>query len=299
MSSPREILATMRIDPLTLRKVAHQYTNDHWRVATVDGDIFLRRSGPARTHDAVTYELMILQRLATRGWPVPRPVGGPMVSDGRVWVAFRALPGRMRRPRSEVSRREEQRERGRLLGQLHVDLAGMADLGQKPGFARAEDSFAGLDGQLVQLSRTRPDEARALQRHLDETRQALDTLRAATREAQVIHADFSTWNLLHAGGEVSGLLDFDLSHVNHRVADFAVSWRGAHDDVVLGYTEVNPLAPIDWELLVPVFRAWYLDQASQKFVGSTIPDPQLGFVLNHVNKTPALGMKCSTSRHGS
>lgn len=165
----------------------------------------------------------------------------------------------------------------------------MADLGQKPGFARAEESFVRLDRQLAELSRTRPDEARALNRHLEETRRSLDLLHAEAQPAQIIHGDFSTWNLLHSSSQLSGLLDFDLSHVNHRVADFAISWRGVHDDVVLGYAEVNPLEPIDWELLVPVFRAWYLCQASQKFIGPTIPDPQLGFVLNHLNKEPTLG----------
>ena len=94
---------------------------------------------------------------------------------------------------------------------------------------------------------------------------------AQDQPSQVVHGDFSTWNLLFERGTLTGLLDFDVAHRNHRVADFAISWRGEHDDVVLGYDEVSPLGAIEWELLVPVFRAWYLFQASEKFIGARSP----------------------------
>jgi Ser/Thr protein kinase RdoA (MazF antagonist) len=55
---------------------------------------------------------------------------------------------------------------------------------------------------------------------------------------------------------LSGLVDFEASHLNYRVADFALSWRGDQDEVLAGYTDVHPLNELDWELLVPVFWSW-------------------------------------------
>lgn len=288
-TTPREVLDAIGIQPISVRRATSVHTNDFWRVRTTDGLLFLRRSIATRSINAVEHELAILERLAGREWPVPTAVHRPLVADSRVWTAFDALPGRIRRAASAVGERREQAERGRLLGRLHFDMAAMDDLGQKPGLGRAEVSFARLEGQLAGLARSRPNEARRLAQHLDRTQLDLQELRADQQPVQMIHGDFSTWNLLFTGGALTGLLDFDLCHVNHRVADFAISWRGVYDDVVVGYTETNLLTPTDWALLVPVFRAWYLWQASEKFVGSTIPDPQLGFLLSNLDKTPTLG----------
>src|SRR5205807_605279 len=56
--------------------------------------------------------------------------------------------------------------------------------------------------------------------------------------------------------KLTGILDFEASHRNYRVADFALSWRGDQDEVLAGYTEVHPLSELDWQLLVPVFWSW-------------------------------------------
>ena len=53
-----------------------------------------------------------------------------------------------------------------------------------------------------------------------------------------------------------GLLDFESTHLNYRVADFALSWRGCYDEVIYGYEEVHKLSDIDWQLLVPAFWSW-------------------------------------------
>ena len=271
---------------MKVRRVAQNYTNAHWRVTTLDGDVFLRRSVAPRTGEAVEYGLALLDRLATRGWPVPRPASGCITEAGRVWVAFEALQGRPRQIRSEGGRLEEQRTRGVLLARLHADMNDVTELGQRPGSVRAEDSFGHLEAQLGGLARTHPAEARSLQQHLDDTRQALAALHAEQQPVQIVHGDFSTWNLLFADKRLSGVLDFDLARLDHRVADFALSARGGAEAVLSAYDEVSPLSDMDWALLVPVFRAWYLSQASEKFVGTTIPAPQLGFVLNHLNNPP-------------
>src|SRR5258707_10419236 len=45
------------------------------------------------------------------------------------------------------------------------------------------------------------------------------------------------------------------SHYTFQVADFALSWRGYHDDVLRGYDEVRPLSDLEWQLVRPVFVA--------------------------------------------
>ncbi|MFP6643162.1 MAG: phosphotransferase [Candidatus Latescibacterota bacterium] len=75
-------------------------------------------------------------------------------------------------------------------------------------------------------------------------------------EYQVLHSDFAPWNILFDGDECTGILDFEATHLNVRVADFAMSWRGYYDDVVHGYEEVHKLTDLDWQLLVPTFWSW-------------------------------------------
>ena len=73
------------------------------------------------------------------------------------------------------------------------------------------------------------------------------------RRAVVIHGDFTPWNIRYARGTLSAVLDFEMAHLDLRVADFALSWRGHHDDVVRGYEEVSRLEPVEQELLVPIY----------------------------------------------
>ena len=42
------------------------------------------------------------------------------------------------------------------------------------------------------------------------------------------------------------MLDFDAAHLDLRVADFALSWRGQHGDLIRDYEEWSPLEPVEW-----------------------------------------------------
>jgi Ser/Thr protein kinase RdoA (MazF antagonist) len=77
----------------------------------------------------------------------------------------------------------------------------------------------------------------------------------------VIHGDLTPWNTRYARGTLSAVLDFDAAHLDLRVADFALSWRGHHDAVVRGYQEVSPLEPVEQGLLVPIYWAWIIASA--------------------------------------
>jgi hypothetical protein len=55
---------------------------------------------------------------------------------------------------------------------------------------------------------------------------------------------------------LTGILDFEATHLNYRVADFALSWRGDQDEVIEGYEEVHPLSERDRQLLIPAYWSW-------------------------------------------
>ena len=98
-----------------------------------------------------------------------------------------------------------------------------------------------------------PAEARIMLWHLDKALEYFASLDLHDAETIVVHSDFTPWNLLFKGETMTGILDFEASHLNYRVADFALSWRGAHDKVIEGYEQVHKLSDLDWELLVPTY----------------------------------------------
>jgi Ser/Thr protein kinase RdoA (MazF antagonist) len=57
-------------------------------------------------------------------------------------------------------------------------------------------------------------------------------------------------------GVLSGVLDLDATHLNYRIADFALAWRGDEDEVIEGYEEISPLSELEWEMLLPTYWAW-------------------------------------------
>jgi Ser/Thr protein kinase RdoA (MazF antagonist) len=144
---------------------------------------------------------------------------------------------------------------------------------------------------------THPEEADEIHRYLTITREQLNALDAEHQPAQLIHGDFHTRNLLYRGGELAGIMDLDLVHVNHRIADFAISWRGMHDEVVRGYEDESPLEAVEWELLTPVYRAWYLMTAQRRLAPSYDRNPQFGYLIGNLSREPALPLV--RRRHGN
>ena len=92
--------------------------------------------------------------------------------------------------------------------------------------------------------------------HIDQANEVFDRLDLDVAATTVLHGDFAPWNLLYEGENLTGVIDFEATHLNYRVADFANSWRGYQDEVVHGYEEVRKLSDLDWELLVPAYWAW-------------------------------------------
>jgi len=232
--------------------------NQHWLVEARRERLVLRRW--AQPADEIDYELRLLARIAALGWPVAPVVVGPIELDGHVWSLAPFLPGD---PPSEKYSIAEQRARGRLLAEFHADLAQLGGFGQRGTWRRCEAILGDptLDRLLTDHERTRPEEILILRWHLHRARERIEGLTLHDRPGIVIHGDFAPWNLRFNSGRLSGILDFELAHWDHRIGDFALAWRGKYDDVIHGYAEVSPLEPEEWELLTPLWWAWLIEGA--------------------------------------
>lgn len=226
--------------------------NQHWLVRQGSITCVLRRY--AISYTDVEYELNVLRQLRNVGWPVPEVIEAPIHTDGATWSLFSFLPGEPKKDRTAA----EQRHRGRLLAQLHEATSRLPDQQQREGFRRIDAVVTDPDlvAAINLYGAINPDVARVMRWHVDLARERFEQLNLADVEQIVIHSDFATWNLLFEGEELSGVLDFESTHLDFRVADFALSWRGQYDDVVEGYQQVHKLSGLDEALLVPVYWSW-------------------------------------------
>lgn len=202
----------------------------------------------------IDYELEVLSRLDELGWPVPTAVEEPIQADGRTWGLFKFLPGTCRTSNDP----EDRRARGHLLGELHQATASLRGMGQRRGFGLSDEVIR--DPKLIDSIRKyeqhRPSEGHIMRWHIEQATGVFDRLDLNDAVTTVLHGDFAPWNLLYEGENLTGVIDFEATHLNYRVADFANSWRGYQDEVIEGYDEVSKLSDLEWELLVPAYWAW-------------------------------------------
>lgn len=240
--------------------------NRHWLVESRRQQWVLRRWWrPADSIDwaSINYEVRLVANLAALGWPVAPTVAGPTEMAGHVWSLAPFLPGDLPSATGPHGGQEEQHARGRLLARFHEGLAQLSERGQRAGWRRCEEVLADptLDDVLTRHEPMYPEDVRVLRWHLERARARVAGLPLSIRPGIVVHGDFTPWNLRFAGGRLSGILDFELSHWDHRVGDFALSWRGKYDAVIHGYAEVSPLEPEEWELITPLWWAQLIEGA--------------------------------------
>ena len=228
--------------------------NQHWLVETRQGsELVLRRYQENHFAD-LDYEFAVMRRMRDIGWPVPVLVERPMQHAGRTWCLLTKLPG----ARCTASNRHEQRRRGRLLAEFHDSTQELTDLGQRTGFLLPDAMLndPSLTAAIKKYEAIRPDLGYILRWYLERAVELLGTLDLDAADKLVLHSDFIASNILYEDDELSGILDFESTHLNLRVADFALSWRGCHDEIIHGYEEVHKLSDLDWKLLVPTFWSW-------------------------------------------
>ncbi|MDR7276124.1 phosphotransferase [Catenuloplanes atrovinosus] len=225
------------------------------------------------------YPVRVADALHALGWPTPRLADEPIPAATGTWALFHHLPGRPR-PRQQPG---ERRHRGRLLAELHASAAATGITVQRNGFADPASvvSDPALDRWLRAYERIDPSSAVPLRR----CREAAVAWFAAhphpDAPRSVIHSDFTPWNLLFDGDRLTGLLDFEGTHLTFQVADFALSWRGYQDDVLLGYDEVRPLSDLEWHLIRPCYWAWMFIDLTSTPPGHSSVSWQLAHLHKH------------------
>lgn len=209
----------------------------------------------SRPQGEIGYELAVLQALNTLGWSVPVPLADPIEFQGRIWCLFTWLPGVS--PPATNTPADLQR-RGQLLARLHADTQSLTGLGQRPGCAHAENIVADprLTSRLRAYERLFPWQGRIMRWHQDRAHEHFDRLDLHARHLIVLHGDFTNRNLLYKRGHLSGIVDFEGTHLNHRASEFALAWRGKHDAVIHAYNDIHRLDEIDWALLTPTLWSW-------------------------------------------
>lgn len=231
--------------------------NEHWLVTTETGRHVVRRFALTQDWASVDWEQALIGELASRGWPVPESLGGPVDLDGRLWMAMRRLPGRPMATTTATSIL-----RGRLLARLHRDLADV-EVPQRPGRALKHEVATELPDLLEDLPQVLaervPDRALDLSARMVEfTHRTLERLARTDLEGlaiSAVHGDLMPWNILMHQGEVSGLLDFEKAHVELHATDVAFATRGGRyeAEMLAGYSaEAGPpawspdLLPLLW-----------------------------------------------------
>jgi Ser/Thr protein kinase RdoA (MazF antagonist) len=252
-----------------------------WQARTATGAPFvLRRYRDDRGMDEVDYELAVVQHLDALGWPVPTPLEAPREIDGAVWIACRFLPG------APLERTPEaQRLLGRLIARLHIDLAMLDVVGQRPGWMRADDHFTATptpEETFRAWASRRPAEAEVLLEFAERAREQLHEMRSDTYPSVLVHGDVTTWNVHYIDGTLTGLFDFEMVHLDLRVAEFAHTWRGIYEGFIEGFQEVTPLSEAEQMLIPPVRWAWLVGGAQHMMLRHE--DPDLSWTMNQLDR---------------
>lgn len=253
-----------------------------WRVRR-GSTVFALKWLPAGVRADWRYETRVMTALRAAGWPAPDLAEEPVVRGDGVWRLFAWLPGEPAPVENNVvaNHAAEEHARGRLLAQFHAASSSLGVTGQRDGFELPRQAVDDpeLDQWLTIHEQRLPEEGRILRAYREAAAAQLaehesDLVSAVPPglpagvapglpsdaapglPSGVIHGDFTQWNVLFESGTLSGILDFEACHHNHLVADFALAWRGDHDDVVRGYDSVRSLSEAEWHLVWPTYWAW-------------------------------------------
>lgn len=280
---PANVLAAFGFERASVEQIATGLFNAHWLAADGDRLVVFRRYNPARTAAAAAWEQTLVEHAANKGWPVaaalPTATGATLLEhEGRLWAAMPYLEGK---PAPE-DRPARYHIIGRLLGRLHHDLASFELQEQRPDFGKAWELDAwvaaanagSFNDILAAFTKDYPDLGALVRRQRYRNLRELSRLHYPDLPDMPVHGDFQRNNLLWTGGQLTGLLDFDLARRDAHVCDLAtLLMPGMPLDLKLaaslleGYQEVRPLSDTEWELLVPLARASLLTWVSHLLLG--------------------------------
>lgn len=211
-----------------------------WLVLRRDRDLF--ELGEQRLGEAISWRGAARAQAQASGWPVPRSVDGPLWSDGSWWTLETFQPGRpaLIEPAKHAElllRWQGMRlDLDELGAQPHrLDhLAVLSDPDAWGYFAEAEDL----------------EDRRWLLERLEQVLTLAEKVDWSASPRHLVHGDLVAQNLHWQDGELTGVLDFELSTVDRRVTELIHVWRGRYDDVALAYDALAPLNEHEWRMLM-------------------------------------------------
>jgi Ser/Thr protein kinase RdoA (MazF antagonist) len=278
----RPLLREWRLTPDQVRRVAGG-SNAHWLIRRGAEAFVLRRYRPGQTGPSIAYEIDVLCHLRSRGWPVAVPIDDVIWHQGSAFALFRRLPGRTLSREGDRQRRR----RGRILAELHADLAGVADIGQRAGWQRADEIMLAPGAVTSAPSYL----AAAVRAHWDGVRERCAPATTRGLPVLVAHGDVISRNLLFENGELTGVLDLDSTHLDLRAADVACARRSVSDAVVRGYLEVSTLSNVELTCLDDLWRLSVLRYAAQLLAGTATGPAASGleWCVRQLDKTRPFG----------
>ena len=194
--------------------------NEHVRLRTDDGMVFLRRSYRSKRRDELREQLALMRRLRAGGLPVPAVVPTTDGEDhaeiqGRLYTVTREIAGE---PYDDASD-QHLHLFGETLAAYHRLVRPLPTGDGQPGLIEELERHSELHGE------SEPHADSELAEH---ARQVARDLRRLLPQLPrlIVHGGARRGSLLFAGDAVVGVLDFDSAHPDVRVLDLAVA---AHD----------------------------------------------------------------------
>ncbi len=268
---PAQVIERLGLRPsriIALRDIPGQ--NGSWLVTMPGGQcLVLRRYHPLATAQDLSYEHSVLGHLAQAGWVVPEPAGELMQYEGRWYCPTRYVPGEAISQETPGQRRQ----RGRDLARLDSALRGLGErIGQRPGW-RAQHAdvtvHADIDWDacvhgLMQVSPRLGSWASAA---AAQARDALTAVGASELPLTVVHGDFAEWNVHYERGQLAGVIDFGLTHLDSRPYELAIARTYRAPEAIDAYRgelarDGWPLSELEEAAIEPVYRAFRVDMTA-------------------------------------
>ncbi|TDC68013.1 phosphotransferase family protein [Actinomadura sp. GC306] len=255
MSAPDAALAARLGTPVSgLVRLSGGASRETWAFDADGRPLILRRDRPGSLDPAaLPREAALLASAAAAGVPVPELVdhgddlgGVPFLIMGR--LSGETIPRRLLRDERFAA------VRGRLARDLGGILARLHTMEPVPGLSD-EDPLALLVAIYEDLGEPRPAVELAL-------RWLRDNRPPASGRRTVVHGDFRNGNLMIDADGVTGVLDWELTHLGDPAEDLGwlcvKAWRfgsphaaggfGSREDLLAGYAEAGGTPPTPEEL---------------------------------------------------
>ncbi|MBE1531957.1 phosphotransferase family protein [Actinomadura algeriensis] len=244
MSGPGDALAARLGATITdLHRLSGGASRETWAFTADGRPLILRRDPPAAPDaEAMAREAALLSSAAAAGVPVPTLVDHGDDLDGAPYLIMERLAGEtiprrlLRTPRPGLAR-----DLGAILARLHTmaSVPGLPDADPLDALAEYYDAF-GEPRPAVELA------FRRLREH-----------RPSPTGRTVVHGDFRNGNLMIDGPKVTGVLDWELSHLGDPAEDLGwlcvKAWRfgsphpvggfGPREDLLAGYADGGGTPP--------------------------------------------------------